>query len=40
LFYRVSVTTLRIPALRERKEDIAELVEHFNRRCRTATAYP
>jgi transcriptional regulator of acetoin/glycerol metabolism len=31
LFYRVSVTTLRIPALRERKEDIAELAEHFNR---------
>jgi sigma-54 dependent transcriptional regulator, acetoin dehydrogenase operon transcriptional activator AcoR len=31
LFYRVSVTTLRIPALRERKEDIAELVDHFNR---------
>jgi sigma-54 dependent transcriptional regulator, acetoin dehydrogenase operon transcriptional activator AcoR len=31
LFYRVAVTTLRIPALRERKEDIAELVEHFNR---------
>jgi len=31
LFYRVTVTTLRIPALRERKEDIAELVEHFNR---------
>jgi sigma-54 dependent transcriptional regulator, acetoin dehydrogenase operon transcriptional activator AcoR len=31
LFYRVSVTTLRIPALRERTEDIAELVEHFNR---------
>jgi len=31
LFYRVSVNTLRIPALRERKEDIAELVEHFNR---------
>jgi sigma-54 dependent transcriptional regulator, acetoin dehydrogenase operon transcriptional activator AcoR len=31
LFYRVSVTTLRIPALRERKEDIAELVEHFSR---------
>jgi len=31
LFYRVSVTALRIPALRERKEDIAELVEHFSR---------
>ncbi len=31
LFYRVSVNTLRIPALRERKEDIAELVEHFSR---------
>src|SRR5262249_29865582 len=31
LFYRVSVMTLRIPALRERKEDIVELVEHFNR---------
>src|SRR5207247_9235207 len=31
LFYRVSVTSLRIPALRERKEDIAELVEYFSR---------
>ncbi|HET9157690.1 MAG TPA: sigma 54-interacting transcriptional regulator, partial [Myxococcaceae bacterium] len=31
LFDRVSVTALRIPALRERKEDIAELVEHFTR---------
>src|SRR6266436_2625209 len=31
LFYRVSVNTLRIPALRERKEDIAELAEHFSR---------
>src|SRR6267142_5116739 len=30
LFYRVSVTTLRIPALRERTEDIAELVEYFS----------
>jgi len=31
LFYRVTVTTLRIPALRERKEDILDLVEHFSR---------
>ena len=30
LFYRVSATALRIPALRERKEDISTLVEHFS----------
>jgi len=30
LFYRVFVTALRIPALRERKEDISTLVEHFS----------
>src|SRR2546429_8869862 len=29
LFYRVSVTALRIPSLRERKEDISTLVDHF-----------
>ena len=32
LFYRVSVTSIRIPPLRERKEDIRPLVEHFLRR--------
>jgi sigma-54 dependent transcriptional regulator, acetoin dehydrogenase operon transcriptional activator AcoR len=31
VFYRVSVTSLSIPALRERQEDIPALVEHFSR---------
>jgi len=30
LFYRVSVTALRVPSLRDRKEDIPALVEHFS----------
>jgi len=32
LFYRVSVTSIRIPPLRQRKEDIRPLAEHFLRR--------
>jgi sigma-54 dependent transcriptional regulator, acetoin dehydrogenase operon transcriptional activator AcoR len=31
VFYRVSVTSLSIPALRERQEDVPALVEHFSR---------
>ncbi|MGH8845797.1 MAG: sigma-54-dependent Fis family transcriptional regulator, partial [Polaromonas sp.] len=33
LFYRVAVTSLRIPPLRERPEDIALLAQHFLTRC-------
>jgi formate hydrogenlyase transcriptional activator len=32
LFYRLNIFTIQIPALRERREDIASLVWHFTRR--------
>ncbi|HKB54199.1 MAG TPA: sigma-54-dependent Fis family transcriptional regulator [Ramlibacter sp.] len=35
LYYRIAVTTLRIPALRERTGDIARLARHFLERFRT-----
>ena len=31
LFYRISATSLTVPPLRERQEDIEMLVDHFNR---------
>lgn len=33
LYYRLSVAPLKIPSLRERKTDIAELCEYFVRKC-------
>jgi DNA-binding NtrC family response regulator len=39
LFYRLSVITLEIPALRDRREDIPPLVYHFIRRFNAASDY-
>ncbi|MCC6954204.1 MAG: sigma-54-dependent Fis family transcriptional regulator [Deltaproteobacteria bacterium] len=40
LFYRLNVITLRIPALRERKEDIPVLAEHFLEKHRERLGIP
>ena len=38
LFYRLKVVTLRLPALRERREDISDLIHHFLRKYGMASA--
>ena len=40
LYYRLCIIELRLPALRERKEDIPQLCEHFLRRCIPRTGSP
>ncbi|MBS2030613.1 MAG: sigma-54-dependent Fis family transcriptional regulator [Deltaproteobacteria bacterium] len=40
LFYRLAVVTLRVPALRERRDDIPLLAEHFLSRYRARTGQP
>nr|WP_294507643.1 sigma-54-dependent Fis family transcriptional regulator [uncultured Rhodopila sp.] len=40
LFYRVSVTSITVPPLRERVEDVDLLTEHFNRQLSTRHSLP
>ena len=40
LFHRLNVVPVRVPGLGERREDIAELVEHFIQRIGEATGLP
>jgi two-component system nitrogen regulation response regulator NtrX len=40
LFYRLNVVPIRMPPLKERREDVPALVEHFMRRSAQATGMP
>lgn len=40
LFYRLNVVPIRVPSLRERREDIPDLVRHFARRAAEAAGLP
>ncbi len=40
LFYRLNVIPVRIPPLRERKEDIVELIDYFNNRFSNLMGFP
>jgi two-component system nitrogen regulation response regulator NtrX len=40
LFYRLSVVPIRVPPLKERREDIPVLVKHFMRRSAEAAGWP
>jgi two-component system nitrogen regulation response regulator NtrX len=40
LFHRLSVVPIRVPPLTERREDVAELVEHFMEQISVATGLP
>lgn len=40
LFYRLNVIPVRIPPLRERKEDIVELIDYFNTRFSNLMGFP